>query len=80
VSSVALANSGTVGITVSGDESGAVWDLTNGACLNMLEGHSGEVRSVVLTRHGRYVAPLAFQAGLGPYLEVVAVCRRPYTC
>ena len=32
-----------------------VWDMVKGNCLNVLEGHSGEVRSVVLTRRGRSV-------------------------
>lgn len=54
VSSVALSASGTVGVTVSGDETGVVWDLHTGGFLKVLEGHSGDVRSVVLTRHGRY--------------------------
>ena len=30
-----------------------VWDMVKGNCLNVLEGHSGEVRSVVMTRRGR---------------------------
>jgi WD40 repeat protein len=55
VSSVALAANGTVGVTVSGDETGVVWDLSSASFLKVLEGHSGEVRSVVLTRHGRCV-------------------------
>lgn len=57
VSSVALSANGTVGVTVSGDETGVVWDLHTGAFLKVLEGHSGDVRSVVLTRHGRYTSP-----------------------
>lgn len=40
-------------MTSSGDELAVVWDLHQGNCLNVLEGHSGEVRSVLLTRRGR---------------------------
>ena len=35
-----------------------VWDMVKGNCLNVLEGHSGEVRSVVMTRRGRFAMPL----------------------
>lgn len=31
-----------------------VWDILSGSCKNVLEGHSGEVLSVVLTRRGRF--------------------------
>ena len=49
----AIANCGTRALTASGDELAVVWDMVKGSCLNVLEGHSGEVRSVVLTRRGR---------------------------
>ena len=49
----AIANCGTRALTTSGDELAVVWDMVKGSCLNVLEGHSGEVRSVVLTRRGR---------------------------
>lgn len=45
--------SGSQAVTSSGDELAVVWDMHQGSCLNVLEGHSGEVRSVVLTRRGR---------------------------
>lgn len=45
--------SGAQAVTSSGDELAVVWDMHQGSCLNVLEGHSGEVRSVVLTRRGR---------------------------
>lgn len=45
--------SGAQAVTSSGDELAVVWDMHQGNCLNVLEGHSGEVRSVVLTRRGR---------------------------
>ena len=51
----AIANCGKRAITASGDELAVVWDMVKGNCLNVLEGHSGEVRSVVLTRRGRLV-------------------------
>ena len=41
-------------ITVSGDDLAVVWDVLSGSCKNVLEGHSGEVLSVVLTRRGRF--------------------------
>ena len=41
------------GVTASGDDLAVVWDLQSGSCLNVLEGHTGEVRSVVVTRRGR---------------------------
>lgn len=49
----AISMSGSQAVTSSGDELAVVWDLHQGNCLNVLEGHSGEVRSVVLTRRGR---------------------------
>lgn len=53
----AIANCGKRAITTSGDELAVVWDMVKGSCLNVLEGHSGEVRSVVMTRRGRWAAP-----------------------
>ncbi|KAG2433079.1 hypothetical protein HYH02_012783 [Chlamydomonas schloesseri] len=41
-------------ITVAGDGSGAVWDLASGRQEALLEGHTGEVRAVVLTQRGRF--------------------------
>lgn len=53
-----ISASGAQAVTSSGDELAVVWDTHQGSCLNVLEGHSGEVRSVVLTRRGRWVAAL----------------------
>ena len=39
-------------ISVAGDGSGAVWDLASGRREALLEGHTGEVRAVVLTQRG----------------------------
>lgn len=55
VSDAALAAGGGAGVTASGDELAVVWNLARGTAVNVLAGHAGEVRSVVLTRRGRCV-------------------------
>ena len=49
----ALAPGGGAAVTASGDELAVVWNLASGTAVNVLAGHAGEVRSVVLTRRGR---------------------------
>jgi len=53
VSDVAFDPSNESAITVAGDDLAVVWDILSGSCKNVLEGHSGEVLSVVMTRQGR---------------------------
>ncbi|MCJ1428182.1 hypothetical protein MMC29_006090 [Sticta canariensis] len=53
VSDAALAGSGSLGVTCSGDELAVAWDLADGSVLRVLDGHSDEIRSVVLTERGR---------------------------
>lgn len=68
----AISMSGSQAVTSSGDELAVVWDLHQGNCLNVLEGHSGEVRSVVLTRRGRCASVFAIipAQGVGGILIV----------
>lgn len=54
MSDCAVHPTGDAAITVSGDDLAVVWDLISGSCRNVLEGHSGEIMSVVLTRKGRF--------------------------
>ena len=53
VADAALAPGGGSAVTASGDELAVVWNLETGTAVNVLAGHAGEVRSVVLTRRGR---------------------------
>ena len=53
VADAALAPGGGSAVTASGDELAVVWNLATGTAVNVLAGHAGEVRSVVLTRRGR---------------------------
>ena len=53
VSDAALTANGALGITCSGDELAVAWDLSDGSFLRVLEGHSAELRSTVLTERGR---------------------------
>ena len=50
---MALLPNASRAVTVSGDDLAVVWDLQEGKCCNVLEGHSAEASSVVLTRRGR---------------------------
>jgi WD40 repeat protein len=63
VSDVAFDPSNESAITVAGDDLAVVWDIMSGSCKNVLEGHSGEVLSVVMTRQGRSVLSGLTRAG-----------------
>lgn len=54
MSDCAVMTNNEAAITASGDDLAVVWDILHGSCTNVLEGHSGEVLSVVLTRRGRF--------------------------
>jgi hypothetical protein len=41
-------------VSASDDRTLRLWDLTTGACVRTLEGHSGPVRAVALTGDGRH--------------------------
>ena len=57
IADAVLAPSQASAITVASDTLAVVWDTKAGTCTNILEGHSGEVHSVVLTRKGRCGLP-----------------------
>ena len=54
VSDCAITAASDTAITVSGDDLAVVWDILSGGCKNVLEGHTGEVLSVMLTKRGRF--------------------------
>ena len=50
--SVALTADGLRGLSGSEDKTVRLWDLERGACVKVLEGHTGSVQSVALTADG----------------------------
>ncbi len=50
-------------MTVSGDDVGIIWDAKTGQIVSLLEGHSGAIRSVVLTFLGRFAVTARWGVG-----------------
>ena len=47
-------------VTAGGDNLAVAWDAESGACTNVIEGHSGPVTCIALTRKARHVLNLTF--------------------
>lgn len=45
-------------VTAGGDNLAVAWDAESGACTNVMEGHSGPVTCIALTRKARHVLQL----------------------
>jgi WD40 repeat protein/serine/threonine protein kinase len=55
VTSVVLSGDGQYALSGSGDRMVRLWDLSNGKCMRIFDGHTKEVTSVALSADGRHV-------------------------